>query len=121
MSANYGEIGTWNVQCPRCGRKVKRTHARKEWTGQLVCDTCYDPKHPWLIPLPIALDSLPVPDARPRVREQYVLPLGYNFSVWGGPYYTTQGFLNNPLGSQWDELVGNQEDLPYTAENYPLV
>jgi len=44
--ADYLEIGTWNALCDRCQRKYKANQLRKEWTGWMVCDHCWEPRHP---------------------------------------------------------------------------
>ncbi len=40
---------SYNVQCDRCGFKVKREHVKMEWTGLLVCDAtinnCWEPRN----------------------------------------------------------------------------
>ena len=40
------EWGTWNAECDRCGFKFKAYDLREEWTGWMVCDQCYEPRHP---------------------------------------------------------------------------
>ena len=44
--ADYLKLGTWNALCDRCGFKFKAEELRKEWTGWMVCERCYDPRHP---------------------------------------------------------------------------
>jgi len=43
--ADYLELGTWNALCDRCQRKYKANELRKEWTGWMVCESCWDPQH----------------------------------------------------------------------------
>lgn len=38
--------GQWNVICQRCGFKHKSGNIRKEWTGLMVCKSCWEPRHP---------------------------------------------------------------------------
>lgn len=38
--------GQWNTCCPRCGFRFKSGKLRREWTGLMVCASCYDPHHP---------------------------------------------------------------------------
>jgi hypothetical protein len=40
------ELGTWNALCDRCQKKYKAYELRREWTGWMVCDTCWEPRHP---------------------------------------------------------------------------
>ena len=42
------EFGTPASICDRCGFKYRLTQLRKEWTGLMVCNPCYDIKHPQL-------------------------------------------------------------------------
>lgn len=32
--------------CHRCGFQFPSTEIKKEWTGLLVCNTCWEPRHP---------------------------------------------------------------------------
>lgn len=36
----------WKVTCMRCGFDFPSTDIKKEWTGYLVCCSCYEPAHP---------------------------------------------------------------------------
>jgi len=38
--------GQWNVICDRCGFKRKSNDVREEWTGLMVCEECWEPRHP---------------------------------------------------------------------------
>ena len=38
--------GDWNALCDRCGFKHKASTLKEEWTGFMVCKTCYEPRHP---------------------------------------------------------------------------
>lgn len=124
MTANYGEKNSWNLQCPRCGKKFKREHAKKEWTGQIVCNNCWDPKHPYLDPLPIPIDSLPVPDARPRAHEVSVSNLVLAGSIWHQFYYTIEGIIHTEASfkwREWNERWDGNYNVDFTAENFPLI
>lgn len=94
MNNNFFKAGSWNVCCDRCGRKYKRDQCQKEWTGLLVCSTCYEPRHPITRPLPAVVDSRGVRDARPRPATVYVDPVE-SLSVWGVSYETSQGIDAN--------------------------
>lgn len=37
--------GEHNVTCDRCGQEYLSSEVRTEWTGDVVCDGCYDPRH----------------------------------------------------------------------------
>jgi len=36
----------WKVTCHRCGIQYPSTEIQKEWTGLLVCGTCFETRHP---------------------------------------------------------------------------
>ena len=38
--------GEHAVICDRCGFRYHGSDLRKEWQGFMVCDTCYEPRHP---------------------------------------------------------------------------
>ena len=44
--ADHLELGTWNALCDRCQKKYKANQLRKEWTGWMVCESCWEPRHP---------------------------------------------------------------------------
>lgn len=46
MPRNYLELGSWNVICDRCGFEFKHHMLKKEWTGLMVCKSCWEPRHP---------------------------------------------------------------------------
>lgn len=43
---DYWKSGSWNAICDRCGFKFKGEELQKEWTGSMVCGTCFEPRHP---------------------------------------------------------------------------
>lgn len=36
--------------CDRCGLQYKKVTLKKEWTNKVVCESCYEEKHPQLEP-----------------------------------------------------------------------
>lgn len=60
----YLDLGSYNVTCDRCGKKIKNTRARKEWTGLIVCGRCLDERHPQDF-VRARVDHMTVPVARP--------------------------------------------------------
>ena len=46
MSKNHLVSGSWNAICDRCGFKRKSHQMQKEWTGLIVCSSCFEPRHP---------------------------------------------------------------------------
>lgn len=60
------------VMCDRCGFKRRRSECKETWDHYLVCaDTCWEPKHPSLIPHKIPVDRQRVPDAKPE-KETFI-------------------------------------------------
>lgn len=120
-NANYLQQGSWNVICDRCGRKYKRENIRLEWTGLLVCFQCFDPRHPYTLPLPIVLDGLGVPMSRPRQEPAAILELSENTGVIGFYYMlpTGQRVTDLLLGSGNFVLGGLPIDDDYTSEFFP--
>lgn len=54
--------------CDRCGFKVPYLELSKEWNGLLVCQECFEPKHPQLEPKRHAVDAEALKDASPQVK-----------------------------------------------------
>ena len=55
---DYLKLGSWNVECDRCAEKFKGEELKREWSGFMVCNSCYEPRN--------AQDFLRgVPDAKP--------------------------------------------------------
>lgn len=38
--------GDFYRQCDRCGFKVRASATKKEWTGLITCEPCWDSRHP---------------------------------------------------------------------------
>ena len=120
-NANYLDKGNYNVICDRCGQKNKRDNCQKEWNGLLVCKRCWEPKHPWLVPLPVVVDGLPVPDARPRPSPVYIATSLPTLSIWGVQYQRASGAVYPDLNCEdWDEIIGGSGTIPFNATNFPL-
>lgn len=39
-------LGEWNAQCDQCDGKRKASELHKNWKGQMVCERCWEPRHP---------------------------------------------------------------------------
>ena len=39
-------LGDWNSICDRCGFKLKASELQREWNGLMVCERCFEPRHP---------------------------------------------------------------------------
>lgn len=58
--------GPWAI-CDRCSGKRRLKALRKEWTGNMVCRECFDPKPADQSPPRIkASEGAPLPNARPE-------------------------------------------------------
>ena len=85
--------GAWNVICDRCGQKYKAQELRKEWTGLMVCEGCWEPRHPQDF-LRTSPDIMSVPYVRPRTEDVFVnIPLVGSLSLING--YEINGFELN--------------------------
>lgn len=71
--ADYMKLGDWNALCDRCQRKYKASELRKEWTGWMVCDSCWEPRHPQEF-LKGRPDKQNVAWTRPEVTEIICVP-----------------------------------------------
>ena len=52
--------------CDRCGFQYKYLELKEEWNGLLVCQECYEPKHPQLEPLTAKADPEALYKPRPN-------------------------------------------------------
>ncbi len=57
--------------CDRCGFVVKHRTLRKEWTNNMVCTQCFDPRPADTRPPRIKPEGLPIRDARPEPSEVF--------------------------------------------------
>ena len=55
----------WNAICDRCGFQYKNHQLRKEWTGYMVCDRCFETRHPQEF-VKARPDQKPLPWTRPE-------------------------------------------------------
>ena len=67
-NAHYIEGRSWAI-CDRCSFKRRHDTLRKEWTGLLVCDDCYDPRPPQLSAPNVYPEGLPIQDPRPDFED----------------------------------------------------
>lgn len=44
--ADYYAHGDWNAICDECGFKFKASKLRKRYDGFMVCQRCWEPRHP---------------------------------------------------------------------------
>lgn len=62
---NYYKKGSWNVICDSCGFKYKSHQVKQRWDGYIVCDACYETRHPMDF-IRAKADKQYVPFSRPR-------------------------------------------------------
>lgn len=58
------EAGTWKVVCDRCGFLKRNYQLKKEWTGLMTCEACFDIKQP-LLDLKAPKEDISVPFVKP--------------------------------------------------------
>lgn len=127
-NANYYQRGSYNCICDICGQKYKREDMRRGGKGYpvqtyLLCYNCWDPVHPVNLPVPVPMEMLPVPDSRPRPNPAFESVDSWFFVV-GGPYQFEYGRIVNDfiIGTpDSDFVIGGDQNLPFSADNFPLV
>lgn len=90
MTKNYYKSGGWNCICDRCGQKKKASEVRQEWTGFLVCTTCFETRHPQDF-VRARVDKITVPFLRPRPVDVFVNVDYYDYWDLG---YTMDGYID---------------------------
>lgn len=65
MSGNSYMVGSPWAICDRCGFKMRLKSLRKEWTGFMVCTSCFDVRPPEMTPPVVKAEGVPLPNARP--------------------------------------------------------
>lgn len=122
---NYIPGNHW-VTCDQCGKWIRRSEARKQWDGLLVCPEDWDPKHP-LLSLRATPDRQAVFDARPEPPDKFVTikhdvgsfclisPNGTYYIVYAGDdgvWLVDQGLLGTPVEyfHLGDYLFGVEDD-----------
>ena len=68
---NYYKVGDWNLICDSCGKKIKASHSRHRWDGFIVCDSCFEHRHPQDF-VRAKLDKITVPFSRPRSEDVFI-------------------------------------------------
>jgi hypothetical protein len=63
--------GDWNAICDRCGFKYKASELKQEWTGFMVCCTCFETRHPQTL-INVPEDDPSVPWARPEPADRFI-------------------------------------------------
>lgn len=71
MTKNYYVSGGWNCICDRCGKKKKISEVTREWTGFLVCNTCFEERHSQDF-VRARQDKITIPFNRPRPTDLFI-------------------------------------------------
>jgi hypothetical protein len=90
---NYLVLGDWNAICDRCGFRFKASALRKEWTGLMVCDRCWEPKHPQLL-IRVPQEHVSPPWARPEAQDVFVGPQEISTEADITAFLTTESGVN---------------------------
>jgi hypothetical protein len=86
---NYLVLGDWNAVCDRCGFRHKASALRKEWTGLMVCDRCWEPKHPQLM-IRVPEEHSSVPWSRPEPTDVFINHYGEILYTEAGGFLTAE-------------------------------
>jgi len=95
-----GVLDMWSV-CDRCGFNYKRRSLKKETTGSVVCQSCYDgaydlKSHPQNRPFRPRRELIPVPDGRAQQNLDFILTTEAN-----EPLLTEDGFEIRITNAVW--------------------
>jgi hypothetical protein len=65
--------------CDRCGLRYPYTEMNFEWTNSIVCDKCFEEKHPQLDPVSPSPDAEALKYASPDRKEPLEVTVGNTF------------------------------------------
>lgn len=85
---NHFKSGEWNLICDSCAKKIKSSRAKQRWNGFIVCNDCYEQRHPQDF-VKAKIDKIIVPYIRPPSDTYIVVP--YIFYIDEG--YVTDGYI----------------------------
>jgi len=88
MAGNhYYTSGDWLIICDVCGKKMKASHSRHRWDGFIVCDGCFEHRHPQDL-IRTKPDKQSVPYSRPPndvyIDVTYIEPLSCTYITKAG-------------------------------------
>lgn len=63
--------GQYNCICDRCGFEFKNVQLRKEWTGLMVCGSCFETRHPQDF-IRVRPERIAPPWVRPEPPDEFV-------------------------------------------------
>ncbi|SRR5260221_13925914 len=73
MKFTWWKSGSWNTLCDRCGFKFKAENLKLEWDGLMVCNDCWEIRHPQELIRPIQ-DQNKLPWTRPEATDVFINP-----------------------------------------------
>ena len=104
--ADYLKVGDHNALCDRCKRKYKASQLRSDgqYPNLMVCDTCYDPRHPqeFLRGRP---DNSNVPWSRPDTNANTSVTTYDGVTLTNENYYDVNGDVSKTLTVGTDNPV----------------
>lgn len=81
-TADYLDVGNWNILCDRCGHKMKGSEAVRTWQGYYVHQKCWEPRHPQDFVKSVQENPVPPFVRNPAdifVGVDYIIPEGTSF------------------------------------------
>jgi NAD-dependent SIR2 family protein deacetylase len=79
--------------CDRCGQQYYLKELKKEWTGMKVCQECYEPKHPQLLPKRTINEPIALFEPRPQQPSDIVVFAG----APGDSAFENNGMMPYPI------------------------
>ena len=73
--------------CDRWGFRTEYLELSKEWNGLLVCQECFEPKHPQLEPTNSTADAEALENPRPQVQLAMTVEVG----IPNDTFFTSNG------------------------------
>jgi hypothetical protein len=70
LNAGYQPGNHW-VNCMRCGFDYRASKVKKEWTGLIVCEECWEPRHPQDFVRGVSDDITPPSPVNPRPADKF--------------------------------------------------
>ena len=89
---NYYKAGEWNVTCDVCSKKIKAGQAKKRWDGFIVCEGCYEERHPQDF-VRARVDKISVPFQRP-IPPYVFVDISYTTLYVDSDYYVN-GYIQD--------------------------
>jgi hypothetical protein len=87
----------FNRICDQCGFKFKASETRKQWDGLIVCDSCFDARHP-LDFVRGRRDRQNVPEPRPQATTPTFVSGTDVYVDDNGAEYTDDGGIQQYVG-----------------------